>query len=134
MGSNPATPTTCNAQVERPVSVLTKTGARVPFSREPSLLWFESGSESEPSYRGYTSAMKTAISVPDPLFEKADELAHRLHISRSELYANALRAFVEGHDEEAKRRVLDEIYAEESSALPPGAVQAQARIASEWDE
>ena len=78
--------------------------------------------------------MKTAISIPDPLFEKADELAHRLHISRSELYANALRAFVEEHDEATKRRVLDQLYAEESSTLPAGAARAQARVASEWEE
>lgn len=78
--------------------------------------------------------MKTAISIPDPLFEKADELAHRLHISRSELYCNALRAFVEEHDEERKRGVLDQLYAEESSALPAGANRAQARVASEWEE
>ena len=86
------------------------------------------------SYRGYTAFMKTAISIPDPLFEKADELAHRLHISRSELYANAIRAFVEDHDEATKRRVLDQLYAEESSALPAGAAHAQSHIASEWDE
>lgn len=78
--------------------------------------------------------MKTAVSIPDPLFEKADELAHRLRISRSELYANALRAFVEEHDEAAKRRALDQLYAEEPSPLPAGAARAQARIASEWDE
>lgn len=78
--------------------------------------------------------MKTAISIPDPLFEKAEELAHRLRVSRSELYANALRAFVEEHDEAAKRRALDELYGTESSALPAGAARSQARIVSEWDE
>jgi metal-responsive CopG/Arc/MetJ family transcriptional regulator len=78
--------------------------------------------------------MKTAISIPDPLFEQADELAHRLHISRSELYATAVRAFVQEHDEARKRRVLDQLYAEESSALPAGAARAQTRVASEWDE
>lgn len=86
------------------------------------------------SYRGYTSSMKTAISIPDALFEQAEQLARRLQVSRSQLYANALRAFVAGHDESAKRRRLDELYAEESSALPPGAAQAQARTVSEWDE
>lgn len=78
--------------------------------------------------------MKTAISIPDPLFDEAEALAHRLHVSRSELYASALRAFVERHDEATKRRALDDLYAVESSALPPGAARAQARIASEWDE
>jgi metal-responsive CopG/Arc/MetJ family transcriptional regulator len=78
--------------------------------------------------------MKTAISIPDPLFEEAEALAHRLQVSRSELYANALRVFVRQHDEAAKRRALDDLYANESSALPVGAARAQARIASEWDE
>ena len=41
--------------------------------------------------------------VPDPLFDDAEALARRLHVSRSELYANALRAFVAQHDEAAKR-------------------------------
>ena len=86
------------------------------------------------SYLGYTACMKTAISIPDPLFDDAEALAHRLHISRSELYANALRAFVAQHDEAAKRRALDDLYAVEPSALPAGVARSQARIASEWEE
>jgi metal-responsive CopG/Arc/MetJ family transcriptional regulator len=78
--------------------------------------------------------MKTAISIPDSLFEDAEALAHRLHVSRSELYASALRAFVQEHDEVEKRRALDEVYARESSALPAGAARAQSRIASDWEE
>ena len=78
--------------------------------------------------------MKTAVSIPDPLFEQAEELAERLHVSRSELYAAALRALVAEHDENAKRRALDEVYATEPSELPKGARRAQARIKSEWTE
>ena len=78
--------------------------------------------------------MQTAISIPGPLFEQAEALAHRLHVSRSELYANALRALVEQHDEVAKRRALDELYAVESSALPAGSARAQALVVSEWEE
>jgi metal-responsive CopG/Arc/MetJ family transcriptional regulator len=78
--------------------------------------------------------MKTAISIPDPLFERAEALARRMRLSRSELYATALRAFVEDHDQEARRKALDALYAEESSALPDGADRAQARIVSEWEE
>jgi metal-responsive CopG/Arc/MetJ family transcriptional regulator len=78
--------------------------------------------------------MKTAVSIPDPLFEQAEELAERLHVSRSELYAAALRALVAEHDEAAKRRALDELYAAESSDLPQGARGAQARIVSKWKE
>ena len=78
--------------------------------------------------------MKTAISIPNPLFEEAEALAHRLHLSRSELYANALRAFVDQHDEASRRLALDAVYADEPSSLPAGVARAQARVASEWEE
>jgi hypothetical protein len=34
---------------------------------------------------GYTIGMKTAISLPDEVFESAERLAGRLKVSRSEL-------------------------------------------------
>jgi metal-responsive CopG/Arc/MetJ family transcriptional regulator len=78
--------------------------------------------------------MKTAISIPDALFQRADLLARRFHISRSELYARAVERFVEAHDEASTRAALDEVYAEESSDLPCSAVAAQAAIVSEWED
>jgi len=41
--------------------------------------------------------MKTAISLPDDLFVLADEFAQQHDLSRSELYAMALRAYIEAH-------------------------------------
>ena len=38
--------------------------------------------------------MKTAISIPDDLFAEAEGLAERLGMSRSEMFARALRAFL----------------------------------------
>ncbi|HSF14325.1 MAG TPA: hypothetical protein VLK65_02090 [Vicinamibacteria bacterium] len=38
--------------------------------------------------------MKTAIAVPDDLFKKADRLARRLGISRSQLYSLAVEEYV----------------------------------------
>jgi metal-responsive CopG/Arc/MetJ family transcriptional regulator len=38
--------------------------------------------------------MKTAISIPDQVFKSAEVLASRLGISRSELYAKAIEAYV----------------------------------------
>ncbi len=35
--------------------------------------------------------MKTAVSIPDDVFDSAEQLAKRLSISRSELYARALK-------------------------------------------
>ncbi len=54
--------------------------------------------------------MKTAISIPDPLFEAADVAAHRLGISRSELYQRAIAAYVRDRDEADTTKALNEIY------------------------
>ena len=44
--------------------------------------------------------MKTAISVPDDVFGEAEHLAARLRISRSDLYARALREFLVRHSDQ----------------------------------
>jgi metal-responsive CopG/Arc/MetJ family transcriptional regulator len=41
--------------------------------------------------------MKTAVSLPDEVFETAERLARRLELSRSELYCRALREFLARH-------------------------------------
>jgi len=41
--------------------------------------------------------MKTAISIPDPIFQAAEGLAHCLGISRSELYAKAVAEYMKSH-------------------------------------
>ena len=38
--------------------------------------------------------MKTAISVPDDVFEQAERAAKRLGLSRSELFTRAVQAFL----------------------------------------
>jgi hypothetical protein len=65
--------------------------------------------------------MKTAISLPDPLFEAADQLARQLGKSRSQLYAEALREYLERHRDEDITRRLNEIYEDEPdlAALDP---------------
>lgn len=45
--------------------------------------------------------MKTAVSVPDEVFDQAEHLAKRLKISRSELYSKALAEFVSRHSPDA---------------------------------
>lgn len=51
--------------------------------------------------QGYTPGMKTAVSIPDDIFERAERLAHRRQLSRSEVYATALDEYVarNAHDE-----------------------------------
>jgi metal-responsive CopG/Arc/MetJ family transcriptional regulator len=60
--------------------------------------------------------MKTEISLPDNLFEAADELAKWLEISRNELYASAIEEYVGAHGDEAITKALNRIYQEEDSA------------------
>lgn len=53
--------------------------------------------------------MKTAISIPDDLFRKADALASRTGKSRSEVYRDALEDYVLRREPDAVTRALDEI-------------------------
>ena len=52
--------------------------------------------------RSYTAGMKTAVSIPDEIFERAERLASQERRSRSEMYAAAL-------DEYVARRARDEV-------------------------
>ena len=54
--------------------------------------------------------MKTAISIPDPVFQSAEELAARLGISRSELYCRALRELLDREDRSAITAQLDAVH------------------------
>jgi len=57
--------------------------------------------------------MKTAVSIPDDVFEKVERLARRSKRSRSEVFSAALREYVARHapDEvtDAINRAVDEI-------------------------
>jgi len=54
--------------------------------------------------------MKTAISIPDPIFEAAERLARRLGVSRSEVYAKAVSAYLERFQEEGVTAALNQVY------------------------
>ena len=41
--------------------------------------------------------MKTAVSIPDEVFEKVERLARRARKSRSEVFSDALREYVARH-------------------------------------
>jgi len=65
--------------------------------------------------------VKTAISIPDSLFDAADKLAKRLGVSRSELYQRAVLFYIEKHKAEGVTESLDTLYESggESSSLDP---------------
>jgi hypothetical protein len=51
--------------------------------------------------------MKTAISLPDAVFEAADTLANRMHVSRSQLYVMALEKFIRENQEPITTKNID---------------------------
>ena len=63
--------------------------------------------------------MKTAVSLPDQVFRSADRMARRMRLSRSRLYATALREFFQRHRADRVREKLTEVYGKEGSSLDP---------------
>lgn len=59
--------------------------------------------------------MKTAISIPDDLFEAAEKMARKLKISRSELYQQAVTNFLQQQGADVVRESLDRVYAKKSN-------------------
>ena len=78
--------------------------------------------------------MKTAISIPDEIFEQAERLARRRGWTRSELYANAVSAFVNSERFSGVREKLDEVYGADDSAVDPLLADAQAHsiVKDKW--
>jgi len=78
--------------------------------------------------------MKTAISIPDELFAEADRVAKRLRVSRSELYAKAVDAYVRKlRDAEVTER-LNHVYAARDSRIDPVLAKLQERAIAGDDD
>lgn len=71
--------------------------------------------------------MKTAISIPDKVFESAEKLAHRLGKSRSQLYTQALHSYLEKNDDQLVQEALDKVYGGASSSIEPALQTLQAK-------
>ena len=71
--------------------------------------------------------MKTAISIPDDIFQSAEQLAHRLGVSRSELYVQALKSYLQAHHEDHVTDTLNTIYGDTLDHLDPVLQSVQTR-------
>lgn len=81
----------------------------------------------------YSSGMKTAVSIPDAIFEAADRLARRRRISRSELYAEALARLLDADESSRVTERLDDLYSDRPSELDAGLAAAQSlAIDEDW--
>ena len=78
--------------------------------------------------------MKTAVSIPDDIFERAERLASREQRSRSDVYAAALDQYLARHarDEitETMNRVCDEVGESDDAFLAAAARRVLDRV--EW--
>ncbi len=54
--------------------------------------------------------MKTAISLPDRLYDEAEKTARSMGIPRSQLFAKALEEFIERHKRENVTERLNRVY------------------------
>lgn len=78
--------------------------------------------------------MKTAISIPDELFSRAEDLARKSGKSRSQIYQEALSEYLLRRDPRAITQAMDEALAGMGSTSEPWSVEAgrQALERSEW--
>jgi len=65
--------------------------------------------------------MKVAISIADNLFAEAEQVAARLGLNRSQLYAQAIQRFLKSQDPDPVTAKLDELAGEFGSGAGAGA-------------
>lgn len=68
--------------------------------------------------------VKTAISLQDSLFKQVEELARHLHISRSQLCARALEAFLQQYENQQLMERLNQAYSDKPDAAEQAALAA----------
>ena len=78
--------------------------------------------------------MKTAVSIPDDIFEKAERLARRMNKSRSELFGNALSEYIARHAPDHVTEAMNQVCAEIGSEPDAFVSAASRRIleSSDW--
>lgn len=82
----------------------------------------------------YTPGMKTAVSVPDDVFDRAERLARREGRSRSDVYSSALREYVARHSPDEVTEAVDRVMAEVGDVADPFVSTASRRRleSTEW--
>jgi metal-responsive CopG/Arc/MetJ family transcriptional regulator len=72
--------------------------------------------------------MKVAISLPDPVFTAAEELAQRLRVSRSQLYAQAIEEYLGKRQDSQVTEQLNAVYAVIQEPIDPAMTAAQFKV------
>lgn len=78
--------------------------------------------------------MKTAVSIPDEVFEEAERLARRTKRSRSEIFSRALAEYVARHSPDRVTEAMDRVLADVAEPADSFASAAGRRTLarSEW--
>jgi metal-responsive CopG/Arc/MetJ family transcriptional regulator len=78
--------------------------------------------------------MKTAVSIPDDVFQRAERLARRTRKSRSQLFGDAVREYVARHASDDVTEAMDRVCAGLSKAGDEFTRTAARRVLenSEW--
>ena len=71
--------------------------------------------------------MKTAISIPDSIYRRAERAARRLRISRSRLYSTAIEEYLQRHTDEEIVQRLNAVYGPLQETIDPVLAEAQSR-------
>jgi metal-responsive CopG/Arc/MetJ family transcriptional regulator len=71
--------------------------------------------------------MKTAVSLPNDLFNEAETAARRLKISRSQLYAKAIAEFLNRKRDDAITESLNKLYSRQKANIDPALHRAQVK-------
>lgn len=69
--------------------------------------------------------MKTAISIPDEVFRKAEYLAKKQGLSRSEFYVQAIRAFITERGENVTE-LLNDVYDDKQNHVSDSVIERAA--------
>jgi predicted transcriptional regulator len=78
--------------------------------------------------------MKTAVSIPDEVFDEAERLARRMKRPRSEIYSRALAEYVARHAPDRVTEAMDRTLAEINQRADDFSRAASRRVLerSEW--
>jgi predicted transcriptional regulator len=83
---------------------------------------------------GYTTGMKTAVSIPEDVFKGAERLARKTKRSRSRLFSDALKEYLARHAPDSVTETMNKACAELGAAKDAFVSSAARRVLqrSEW--
>lgn len=78
--------------------------------------------------------MKTAVSINNNIFERAEKYAQKRKMSRSQLYSEAVEEYLDKREREALIAKINEVCEKVDTSLDPFWKKAQSRILpkDEW--